>query len=198
MKGIQYHHTALLVILGWLAFSCQETSYIPKPKGYNRIDLPEHDYHSISDSYPYMFEYSQHAQLKPDTSWMSEPYWIHLVYQDLGADVQLTYKNLNQDEGKLRELLEDSYKLTSKHQIKAYAIDESILKTPKGHIAVVTELSGEVPSQFQFFSTDSSRHFLRGALYFPTATKNDSLQPIIDFIKVDIIHMLNTLEWKES
>ena len=171
---------------------------MPKPKGYNRIDLPDHKYQSIEDVHPYKFEYSKHAQVRPDTSWMSEPHWIHLVYKDLGADVQLTYKSLEQNNDKLRELLNDSYKLTSKHQIKAYAIDESILQTPKGHTAVIAELSGEVPSQFQFYSTDSSNHFLRGALYFPTATKNDSLQPIIDFIKVDIIHLLNTLEWKES
>ena len=197
MKRICYFFQAS-VLIGLATSACQEATYVPKPKGYNRIELPDHHYQAIDDSYPYQFEYSQYAQVKPDTSWMSEPYWIHLVYQDLGADVQLTYKDLNQDEQKLRELLADSYKLTSKHQIKAYAIDESILRTPKGHTVVVTELSGEVPSQFQFFSTDSSRHFLRGALYFPTATKNDSLQPIIDFIKVDIIHMLNTLEWKKS
>ncbi len=197
MKRI-YSFFQASVLLGLVTSACQEATYVPKPKGYNRIELPDHHYQTIDDSYPYQFEYSKHAQVKPDTSWMSEPYWIHLVYQDLGADVQLTYKALNQDKQKLRELLEDSYKLTSKHQIKAYAIDESILKTPKGHTVVIAELSGEVPSQFQFFSTDSSRHFLRGALYFPTATKNDSLQPIIDFIKVDIIHMLNTLEWKKS
>ncbi len=188
----------LLLIGGFWFSSCKETTYVPKPKGYNRIDLPEHFYRPIEDSYPYQFEYSRHAVIKKDTSWMSEPYWIHLVYKDLGADVQLTYKSLEQDQQKLRELLDDSYKLTSKHQIKAYAIDESILKTPKGRTAVVAELSGEVPSQFQFFSTDSTQHFLRGALYFPTATKNDSLQPIIDYIKVDIIHLLNTLDWKES
>jgi gliding motility-associated lipoprotein GldD len=197
MKRI-YSFFQASVLLGLVTSACQEATYVPKPKGYNRIELPDHHYQTIDDSYPYQFEYSKHAQVKPDTSWMSEPYWIHLVYQDLGADVQLTYKALNRDKQKLRELLEDSYKLTSKHQIKAYAIDESILMTPNGHTVVIAELSGEVPSQFQFFSTDSSRHFLRGALYFPTATKNDSLQPIIDFIKVDIIHMLNTLEWKKS
>ena len=187
---------ALIVVFG--LSTCKETSYVPKPKGYNRIELPEHHYQPIAGSYPYQFEYSQHASIKRDSSWMSEPYWIHLVYEDLGADVQLTYKSLERDRQKLRELLDDSYKLTSKHQIKAYAIDESILKTPNGRTAVVAELSGEVPSQFQFFSTDSTEHFLRGALYFPTATKNDSLQPIIDYIKVDIIHLLNTLDWKES
>ena len=184
----------LLLIFG----SCQEAAYVPKPKGYNRIELPDHQYRAIEGTFPYQFEYSKHAVVKPDSSWMAEPYWIHLVYQDLGADVQLTYKSLEQDQKKLRELLQDSYKLTSKHQIKASAIDESVLTTPNGHTAVVAELSGEVPSQFQFYTTDSTTHFLRGALYFPTATKNDSLQPVIDFIKIDIIHLLNTLDWRES
>ena len=63
-------------------------------------------------------------------------------------------------------------------------------------MASVTELEGEVPSQFQFHITDSTDHFLRGALYFKTATKNDSLAPAIEFLKSDIIHLLNTLEWK--
>lgn len=187
-----------LAVLLLISVSCQEAAYVPKPKGYNRIELPDHQYQAIEGTFPYEFEYSKHAIVKPDSSWMAEPYWIHLVYQDLGADVQLTYKSLEQDQKKLRELLQDSYKLTSKHQIKASAIDESVLTTPNGHTAVVAELSGEVPSQFQFYTTDSINHFLRGALYFPTATKNDSLQPVIDFIKIDIIHLLNTLDWRES
>ncbi|MDH3710830.1 MAG: gliding motility lipoprotein GldD [Cyclobacteriaceae bacterium] len=185
------------VILGLILGSCQESSFVPKPRGFNRIDLPRHEYTPILGSYPYRFEHSRHASIERDSSWMSEPYWIHLNYRDLGADVQLTYKALENDQQKLRELLDDAYRLTTKHQIKAYSIDESIMITPNGHQAVLAELSGEVPSQFQFYSTDSTQHFLRGALYFPTATQNDSLAPIIDFIKVDIVHLLNTLEWTQ-
>jgi hypothetical protein len=37
---------------------------------------------------------------------------------------------------------------------------------------------------------------LRGALYFRTATANDSLAPVIEYIKADMIHLLNTLEWE--
>ncbi len=183
------------VILGLILGSCEESSFVPKPRGFNRIDLPEHEYTPILGSYPYKFEHSRYASIERDSSWMSEPYWIHLNYRDLGADIQLTYKALENDQQKLRELLDDAYRLTTKHQIKAYSIDESIMTTPNGHQAVLAELSGEVPSQFQFYSTDSTQHFLRGALYFPTATQNDSLAPIIDFIKVDIVHLLNTLEW---
>lgn len=195
------HKTTRITCLFWLAglliCGCRESVFVPKPKGYNRIELPNHEYQSIEALYPYQFEFSKYARVEKDSSWMSEPFWIHLNYQEFGADVQLTYKDLGNDPQKLRELLEDAYKLTSKHQIKAYAIDESILHTPNGLTAVVAELSGEVPSQFQFYSTDSTRHFLRGALYFPTATKNDSLAPLIDYIKVDMIHLLNTLKWKD-
>ncbi len=171
-------------------------SYVPKPRAFNRIDLPEHGYTALPDSFPYHFEYSSHARLLPDTSWIAEPYWLNVYYPALGANVQLTYKPLDGSEQKLKEHLRDAYKLTAKHQIKASAIEESVFKTPNGKTAVVEELSGEVPSQFQFFITDSTRHFLRGALYFRTATQNDSLQPVIEYVKKDIIHMLNTLEWE--
>jgi hypothetical protein len=48
----------------------------------------------------------------------------------------------------------------------------------------------------QFFTSDSTRHFLRGAVYVNTATQNDSLAPIIDFIKQDALHLVKTLQWK--
>ena len=79
--------------------------------------------------------------------------------------------------------MEDARKLTGKHQIKATAIDERIMQMPNGMRASVFELQGEVPSQFQFYTTDSTRHFLRGALYFKTATANDSLAPVIEYVK---------------
>ena len=96
----------------------------------------------------------------------------------------------------MEDFLGDAYKLTAKHQIKAYSIEENVVKTQGGHTAVVQELSGEVPSQFQFFLTDSTQNFLRGALYFTTATKNDSLAPVIEYVKSDIMHMISTFNWR--
>jgi len=60
---------------------------------------------------------------------------------------------------------------------------------------VIAELEGEVPSQFQFTITDSSQHFLRGALYFNTKVQNDSLAPAIEYMKLDMMQIINTLEW---
>lgn len=174
-----------------------EAEYTPKPKGYNRIDLPATAYQPLQDEHPYTFEFSQHAKVRPDSSGIAQPHWINIIYPSLGANVQLTYKNLDSQK-MLNDLVEDARKLTAKHQIKAYAIEESEIKTPAGDVASVFELEGEVPSQFQFYVTDSTDHFLRGALYFQTATQNDSLAPVIEYVKKDIVHLLNTLKWKEK
>lgn len=170
--------------------------YHPKPLGYNRLILPEPDYTSLPDTFPYWFEYSVHAKLLPDTSRIRERFWIEIYYPELKANIHLTYKKVGNNDQLLKEFFSDSYKLTSKHQIKAYAIDESVIKTPSGKTAVVAELEGEVPSQFQFTITDSTQNFLRGALYFNTKVQNDSLAPAIEYVKKDIIHLINTLNWK--
>lgn len=178
-----------------LALASCEKNYMPKPKGYNRIDLPKAEYKSLPDSFPYSFEYSKFAKILPDSSYISERYWMNLYYPYMHASIAISYKQINHSMDSLRDFLNTAYRLTSKHQVKAYAIDEYVFKTDLGKTAVLANLSGEVPSQYQFFTTDSTANFLRGALYFNTATKNDSLAPVIDYIKEDILHMLNTLQW---
>jgi len=179
-----------------LIFSCT-TDYQPKPKGYNRLVLPKAEYQLLPDTLPYQFEYSKHAKLLKDTSWISERHWVEIYYPELKANIHITYKQVHGKEAVLKELLNDAYNLTSKQQIKANAIDELITKTPSGKTAMIAEIAGEVPSQFQFTMTDSSKNFLRGALYFNTRVQNDSLAPAIEFMKKETLHLINTLQWKK-
>eukprot|EP01132_Coremiostelium_polycephalum_P000762 gene762-944_t len=190
--------TSLLASLICVFYFKYATSYLPKPYGYNHLLLPAHDYQSLPDSFPYQFEFSKHALLMPDRSSQTEPYWINIHYPQFQADILLTYKSVHNNQTLLKDYLEDAYKLTTKHQVKADAIDEHIVTMPKGLQAVVVTLSGQVPTPFQFYTTDSTHHFLRGALYFQTALKDDSLAPVVDFIQKDILHMLYTLEWKKA
>ncbi|WP_245657922.1 gliding motility lipoprotein GldD [Roseivirga echinicomitans] len=184
---------SFVLIIGLSA--CEQT-YLPKPKAYNRIDLPESAYQVLPDTFPYHFFYSQYAELSRDTFPKSGRYYINLFYPDYDAVIQITYKDLKKPENNVEELLTEAFDLTMKHNPKAYSIRESIIPMRNNQVASIAELAGEVPSQFQFFTTDSTTHFFRGALYFNTANKNDSLRPIIDFIKKDAIEMLNSLEWK--
>jgi gliding motility-associated lipoprotein GldD len=190
------------VMLSWglffftLVLAACKSDYKPKPKGYNRLVLPAAEYQPAPDSLPYRFEYSKHARLLDDTSWISERHWIEIYYPELKANIHITYKKLNSKDDLLKTLLNDAYRLTSKQQIKAYAIDEVNIVTPSGKTAVIAEIAGDVPSQFQFTMTDSTRNFLRGALYFNTAVQNDSLAPAIEFMKKETLHFINTLEWR--
>ena len=186
----------LLVAFACLVLMGCSSDYLPKPKGFNRIDLPEVGYQLLPDTFPYSFEYSKHAKILKDSSWIAEKYWITLFYPDMGASLQITYKPVT--DSIIREYLSDSYRLTSQHNVKAYAIEESILELPSGLFASYTELEGQVPTQVQFHITDkdSADHFLRGALYFKMATKNDSLAPVINYLKKDVLHLLTSLEWK--
>jgi len=170
--------------------------YQPKPKGYNRLLLPTAEYRVSPDSLPYQFEYSIHARLLRDSSWLRERHWVEIYYPDLKANIHITYKRIGNNDQLLKEFMNDAYHLTAKHQIKAYAIDEMISKTPSGKTAVIAEIDGEVPSQFQFTITDSTKNFLRGALYFNVRVQNDSLKPAIDYMKKEVMHLINTVEWK--
>jgi len=189
-----------LLLISIIAFlsACGDTTYLPKPKGYNRIDLPPHEYVSLPDTFPYSFEYSKAATVQKHNSWVSERYWIDLKYQDMGASLQITYKPVKHKDALVEEYMSESYKLTNQHNVKAYAIEEKIIELPNGDFASYTELEGEVPTQLQFHVSDSTNHFIRGALYFETATANDSLAPVIKYIKEDALHLLMTLKWKEQ
>jgi gliding motility-associated lipoprotein GldD len=195
-----------------LLFADCSGDYVPKPKGYNRIELPLHEYVGTPDSLPYSFEASTMARITRDSSWIAmnnirkrirpdselrnEKFWIDLLYDTLGANIEITYKEIHGREDLLKEYFNDAYRLTSEHQVKAWSINESIIITSRGYAVSFSELKGEVPSQIQFVTTDSVQHFLRGALYFRTATRNDSLAPVINYLKEDILHLLNTLHWK--
>jgi gliding motility-associated lipoprotein GldD len=190
----------LSILMSYLVIGCRQKSdsgdFVPKPKGYNRIDLPVAQYQQMTENHPFSFQYSTQAVLKPDTVRWAEPHWMYVYYPKLDAMIQLTYKPLGGDKNKMAKLIDDAYKLASKHNQKANSIQGLAIKIPSGN-AMLMELEGEVPTYLQFYTTDSTKHYLRGALYFNTALKSDSLAPVIDYLKKDVIKMLNTLEWKK-
>ena len=190
----------LSILMVCLVFGCRQKSdnsdFVPKPKGYNRIDLPVAQYQQMTENHPFSFQYSTQAVLKPDTVRWAEPHWMYVYYPKLNAMIQLTYKPLGGDKNKMAKLIDDAYKLAAKHNQKANSIQGLAIKIPAGN-AMLLELEGEVPTYLQFYTTDSTTHYLRGALYFNTALKSDSLAPVIDYLKKDVIKMLNTLTWKK-
>ena len=191
---------SILLCAIFLTMGCTNSSnetYVPKPKGYQRIDLPPHAYQDLPDEHPYQFRISKYARVLPDSFAPSEPHWIFVDYPKHKANIQLTYKQVRNNPKLLAEYIDDSYKLAAKHQTHATAIQEQIITTPNGYTVTLFRLLGDVPSPYQFYTTDSVRHFLRGSIYFPAANKNDSIAPVVTYIKTDMLEMINTLRWKE-
>ncbi len=192
-----------LFLLGFILtlFSCgsasqEENTAVPRPKGFPAMDIPAHQYQALENGHPFSFELSNYAEVKKDTFALSEPHWMYIYYPRWDAFIQLTYKSVDGDRKRLDKMIRDSYVLASKHQMKANRIEDAILTTRDGRKATVIELDGEVATPFQFFATDSTKHFLRGAVYLNTAMKNDSLAPVIRYLKQDAIHLIQTLRWK--
>lgn len=182
----------IIIVIFISAFSCKQ-EYTPKPRGYFRIDLPEKAYKKTPERLPYSFEYPKYADIEKHHS-PNNPYWINIVYPKQKAKIYLSYKKVDNN---LKQYLDDSRTFVYKHTIKADAISETpYINKEKKVYGLLYEIKGDAASNVQFFVTDSTTNFLRGSLYFNVTPNKDSLAPVIDFIHKDIIHMVETFEWK--
>lgn len=172
--------------------------YMPKPYGHIRILLPDQLYVPLNGDYPYKFEISKYASIIEESKKKFGPFCITIKYNCFDAVIQITYKACKANKEKLRSIIKASKALTQSHQVKAHDIVQSVAKTKKGLPVVVYELYGEIPTPIQFYTTDGAKHFLRGAVYLKKATENDYLEPIISFIKRDILHLIDTLEFNDG
>lgn len=166
----------------------------PKPRGYYRITLPEKKYTTFDTLCPFSFEYPLYAVIEKDTDFNTQPYWYNIQFHSFKATLHLSYFHLK---GDLMKHLEDSRNLAYKHTVKADAIDENIVTNVKKNIYGITyTIKGDAASGYQFILTDSVNHFLRGALYFNVAPNKDSIGPVMEFVKKDIEHLIETFKWK--
>ena len=173
--------------------SCGKTP-IPRPYGYFRVDLPPHTYEKFdSAQLPYAFEKSSMAVVKPHNT-TGERCWIDIFYPSLNASIYCSYKPV---QANLIELLEDTRKIVYKHTVRADAIDDKLfVNREKKVYGIFYDLEGNTASQAQFILTDSTKHFLTANLYFNSRPKPDSLAPAVNYIKKDLLHLIDTFQWK--
>lgn len=146
-----------------------------------------------SAALPYRFEIPEYSKIVADNDRLAEPYWVNLSVPHHKAEVHLSYKRV---EDNLMTLMEDSRTLAYKHSIKADAIDERVfINAEKKVYGTIYLIDGNSASPLQFYITDSTKHFLRGALYIREVPNIDSIRPVIQFLTPDVIHLIETTEW---
>ena len=194
--------------------SCAKTN-TPKPYGYYRITVPDTAYIAFEDfqlsipsdrspkeirtfnfqlsTYPYTFSLSQNAIVKPRLD-AEEPYWINLFYPALDATIHCSYKPVHHN---LRELTNDALEFVYRNASFANAIPEQDYTHPEAHVyGVLFDLEGNTASSCQFFITDSTTHFFRASVYCNCPPNADSLAPVYEYLRTDVLRMVESFEWK--
>lgn len=190
---------SLLLIAG-IALACNST-YTFKKKGYFKIEFPEKKYQQFDQpGYPYTFEYPVYAFVVKDTAFFEDkpenPWWINIDVPQFRGRIYISYKQIK-NKNQMDSLVNDAFKMAYKqHTEVSTGIEDSIMRTPNGAEGIYYSLKGNTATANQFFLTDSTKNFLRGALYFDATPNEDSLQIVNDFLKTDLQHLINTLKWK--
>ncbi|MBG0860519.1 MAG: gliding motility lipoprotein GldD [Bacteroidales bacterium] len=200
MTVLKQSNAFILALFFCFLTSCRDSA-VPRPRGYFRIDLPARGYVAFADSLlpdrnlPVTFEYPVYGKISNEIDINPESGWFNIEFPPYKAKIYLTYREIHND---LEELTEQSYKMSVKnHIIKADAINEQIISNPDHRVyGILYNLKGNTATAVQFYVTDSTRHFLRGSLYFAAEPNSDSLAPVIDFFREDIIHLIETLKWE--
>ncbi len=181
------------IIIAFL-FSCDDDELVvPKPKGFLNIKVPSPVYKSYTHpSYPYTFMVNELSQIAIADK--QNPNFIDINYNQYKAAIHLAYFKVDNN---LQQLMGDARDLAYKHTVKAEYINEIEFSNKiKKVYAIAYDIGGNAASNYQFVITDSSRNFLRGALYYNLAPNADSLAPITEAITKDIRQLIETCEWK--
>ena len=197
----KFSHIVLVFILSSLMqIACNSDYSSGKKKGYFRIALPEKKYQPFDQpGYPYTFEYPVYSVITKDSTFFDDKagdWWVNIDVPQFASRIYISYKSIGR-QNKFDSLVRDGFKMAYKQHVDvSTGIEDSLMQTPNGVDGVYFSLGGNTATANQFFLTDSTKHFLRGALYFDATPNADSLSIVNDFLKKDLQHLINTLKWK--
>jgi gliding motility-associated lipoprotein GldD len=192
------HSIIGLFILGLtMVTSCGNTEddyvFYPKPISSQKIIFPEKAYEKYVSDCDYSFEIPVYSEFVKDTTVVNCN--GNIVLKNFNATMYLTHLKVDTN---LMYNIEYSRKLAYDHSIKAdEGIDEAVVINPENNVyGLQYKIKGNAASNYQFYLTDSTENFLRGALYFNAAPNYDSLKPTLDFIMDDFDHLIKTVTWE--
>ena len=175
-----------------LVYSCSD--HTPRPIGYNRIERADSTYKNLSDIH-FSFKYSDQANIDSVYSENETNKWFNIIYPQYNARIYCSYMSISKST--LKQALEDSYRFAYSHALKADDIEQVIYQISNHNTyGTVYNIDGNVATPVQFFLTDSVSNFFRASLYYDIQVNEDSVAPVTQFIKKDIIRMIESFEWK--
>jgi len=196
-KCLSMKRIVLLLVAGVCFVSCTGNhDYSPKPRGYFRIMFPKREYQQYNAGCPFTFVYPKYARIEPDRNKDAKPCWLNMQFPQFNGTLHLSYEHI-QSKKEFDQLVEDAHKLSFKHTVKATSIDEGVIAYPDRKIyGIYYTIDGNAASSLQFYLTDSTKNYIRGALYFNSEPRLDSIQPVLNFVKQDVNIMIKSFRWR--
>jgi len=190
-----------LIIILSLASCKEESSYLPKPRIYPKVNYPVKEYKVFNlTTCPFTMSIPEYFNVIED-GLKTEQEKVHQCWYDLYCEELNSYIHLSYLPFKGRKafdkLVRDAFEMVDKHNIKASYRDELRIDLPEKKVhGLLFDIDGPVATPLQFFLTDSTQHFLRGSLYFKAEVNRDSIAPVYDFLKEDIEKMIGSFEFE--
>jgi gliding motility-associated lipoprotein GldD len=81
--------------------------------------------------------------------------------------------------------------------IKADAIQEQpFINADSKVYGMFYRVNGNAATNAQFYVTDSVKHFVTGSVYFYAKPNFDSIMPATSYVRDDMQHLMESLQWK--
>jgi len=190
---------SIILFLGmiFLLSSCSEDiAPRARPHGFHKISFPETvEYQNFkTDQCPFEFAYPASGKVSRVSD---DSCWVDIDFPQYDLKWHLTHRFVPASGIAIGEHFEEHRKLIYKHSKKATQIAARDYNTSAG-TGKAWEVYGNVGTPAYYFLADSAEeNILMLSFYFNTATKNDSLAPVIEFMRGEVEKSLESLRWKE-
>ena len=182
---------SLLLIFFSIFYSCVDSN-LPKQSAFLRIEFPEPNYIAPNEiKLPIHFYYNLSAADVNVTN--SKQFYLNYPKMNLIVDMSLNKITKRED---LENNFRDFSLTLETHSKKSNGVFIREYENLNNRVyAKIFELRGDVASPIQFYLTDSTSNFINGSLNLKFKSKYDSIFPTIQYVKNDILVLVESLNW---
>lgn len=179
------------------AAGCDSYEPYPRKRAFHRIDMPDSAAVQLkafqNGVCPFTFSYPADGEITRDHT---DSCWVDIHFPKYDCKWHITYRNVRASGKPANFHFEEHRRLVYEHSKKATKIVNSAMRVPAG-TATVYEIFGNVGTPTQYFVLDTTlSNNMMLTVYFQTALRNDSLAPIIDYMKRETRRSIRSLQWK--
>jgi gliding motility-associated lipoprotein GldD len=186
---------AAVALAAWFMLGSRGGNVVPKPRGYYRIALADKSYTEYQSDCGVKMEVNASSKVEViNKNNSKDSCWFNIYYPRHKARLHCTYFPIHNN---FEKLIGEAYEFAVSHEMKASAMKRTLIEdTDRNMFGIIYDIEGEAASQLQFFLTDSTKHFFRGSLYFFNSPNPDSIAPVLDYVRQDVLRITQTLKWQ--